>query len=138
MNEPLINVGRFFKRQFLFQRMEVIMSKFMDLLRGPALGVIIMIILLAGAIIITAFAALIAQMSLLLRLKLWNTSEKHTEGVRSETEKKDNRQETYAQRPSTQETQRTSSPNRQHSPQAVVVEPDANEVIDAVWWETER
>ena len=60
------------------------MSQLMDLLRGPALGVIVMIILLAGAIIITAFAALIAQMSLLFRLKPWITSEKHTEGVGSD------------------------------------------------------
>ena len=36
------------------------MSQLMDLLRGPALGVIVMIILMAGVLIITAFAALIA------------------------------------------------------------------------------
>ena len=46
-----------------------------------------MIFLLAGVITVTAFAALIAQMSLLLRLKSWNTSEKHPEGARSETGK---------------------------------------------------
>ena len=40
------------------------MSQLMDLLRGPALGVIVMIILMAGVLIITAFAALSAQMSL--------------------------------------------------------------------------
>jgi hypothetical protein len=133
-----MNVGRFFKRQILFQRMEVNMSQLMDLLRGPALGVIVMIILLAGAIIITAFAALIAQMSLLLRLRPWNTSEKHTERVGSETGKGDNPQEPYEQRSSAHETQRASSPGRQRSPQLVVVEPNANEVIDAVWWETVR
>ena len=121
------------------------MSQLMDLLRGPALGVIVMIILLAGAIIITAFAALIAQMSLLFRLKPWNNSEKHTEGVGSETGKGDNPQEPYEQRSSAHETQRASSPDRQRSPsehprrgQVVVVEPNANEVIDAVWWETVR
>ena len=71
-----MNVGHFWKRQILFQRLEVKMSQLMDLLRGPALGVVFMIFLLAGVIIVTAFAALIAQMSLLLRLKPWNTSEK--------------------------------------------------------------
>ena len=35
-----MNVGWFFKRQILFQRLEVNMSQLMDLLRGPALGVI--------------------------------------------------------------------------------------------------
>ena len=109
-----MNVGRFFKRQILFQRMEVNMSQLMDLLRGPALGVIVMIILLAGAIIITAFAALIAQMSLLFRLKPWNTSEKQTEGVEK---KGDNPQGPSEQRSSAHETQRASSPDLQRSPQ---------------------
>ena len=54
------------------------MSQLMDLLRGPALGVISMIILMAGVLIITAFAALIGQMSLLFRLLPWNASEKRS------------------------------------------------------------
>ena len=107
------------------------MSQLMDLLRGPALGVISMIILMAGVLIITAFAALIAQMSLLFRLRPWNTSEK-----RSETGKEDYPQESYEQRSSARENQQASSQSRQRSPQVVVVEPNANEVIDAVWWET--
>lgn len=107
------------------------MSQLMDLLRGPALGVISMIILMAGVLIITAFAALIAQMSLLFRLRPWNTSEK-----RSETGKEGYPQETYKQPSAIREDQRASSPHRQCSPQVVVVEPNANEVIDAVWWET--
>ncbi|MHB1338285.1 MAG: hypothetical protein ACYCXH_00010 [Bellilinea sp.] len=107
------------------------MSQLMDLLRGPALGVISMIILMAGVLIITAFAALIAQMSLLFRLKPWNTSEK-----RSETGKECYPQESYEQRSSARENQQASSQSRQRSPQVVVVEPNANEVIDAVWWET--
>ena len=81
------------------------MSQLMDLLRGPALGVIVMIILMAGVLIITAFAALIAQMSLLLRLRPWNTSEK-----RSETGKEGYPQETFEQRSATREDQRASSP----------------------------
>jgi len=114
------------------------MSQLMDLLRGPALGVIGMIILMAGVLIITAFAALIAQMSLLLRLRPWNTSEK-----RSETGKEGYPQEAYEQHSATREDQRGSSPHRQRSPsehphggQVVVVEPNANEVVDAIWWET--
>jgi len=107
------------------------MSQLMDLLRGPALGVISMIILMAGVLIITAFAALIAQMSLLFRLRPWNTSEK-----RSETGKEGYPQESYEQRSSARENQQASSQSRQRSPQVVVVEPNTNEVIDAVWWET--
>ena len=114
------------------------MSQLMDLLRGPALGVIVMIILMAGVLIITAFAALIAQMSLLFRLRPWNTSEK-----RSETGKESYPQETNEQRSSAREDQGASSPHRQRSPsedprrgQVVVVEPNANEVVDAIWWET--
>ena len=126
-----MNVGWFFKRQILFQRLEVNMSQLMDLLRGTALGVISMIILMAGVLIITAFAALIAQMSLLFRLKPWNTSEK-----RSETGKEGYPQESYEQRSSARENQQPSSQSRQRSPQVVVVEPNANEVIDAVWWES--
>ena len=126
-----MNVGWFFKRQILFQRLEVNMSQLMDLLRGPALGVISMIILMAGILIITAFAALIAQMSLLFRLRPWNTSEK-----RSETGKEGYPQESNEQRSSARESQQASSQSRQRSPQVVVVEPNTNEVIDAVWWET--
>ena len=106
------------------------MSQLMDLLRGPALGVISMIILMAGVLIITAFAALIAQMSLLFRLKPWNTSEK-----RSETGKEGYPQESYEQRSSARENQQASSQSRQRSPQVVVVEPNTNEVVDAIWWE---
>ena len=107
------------------------MSQLMDLLRGPALGVIVMIILMAGVLIITAFAALIAQMSLLFRLRPWNTSEK-----RSENGNEGYPQETFEQRSATREDQRASSPHRQRSPQVVVVEPNMNEVVDAIWWET--
>jgi len=137
LGESFMNVGGSFKRQILFQRMEVNMSQLMDLLRGPALGVISMIILMAGVLIITAFAALIAQMSLLFRVKPWNTSEK-----RSETGQERYPQEPFEQRSSTRENQQASSQNRQRSSsehpqrgQVVVVEPNTNEVVDAIWWE---
>ena len=48
------------------------MSSMMELLRAPALGMVVMIIILGGAILISALAALVAQVSLLLRLKPWN------------------------------------------------------------------
>ena len=113
------------------------MSQWMELLRGPVLGVIVMIILMAGVLIITAFAALMAQMGLLFRLKSWNTSEK-----RSEIGKRGYPQEPYGQCFATRETQRASSPHHQRSPsehprrgQVVAVEPNGNEVVDAVWWQ---
>ena len=37
------------------------MNSILDILRGPALGVVVMIFALAGVIVITAFAALVAQ-----------------------------------------------------------------------------
>jgi hypothetical protein len=114
------------------------MSQGLDLLRGPVLGVIGMIMLLAGVILITAFAALIAQMSLLLRLKPWNTSEKRTENSGSESGNGDNPQGPNEQRSAAHENQRASSPERQNSPQMVVIEPNADEIVDAVWWEAVR
>ena len=45
------------------------MKEILEALRGPALGVVIMIILFGGVVVITAFAALIAQVGLLLRLR---------------------------------------------------------------------
>ena len=101
------------------------MSQLMDILRGPALGVVFMIILLAGVIIITAFAALIAQTSLLLRLKPWQTSNEQSSAKSSP--------------------QVATAPERQRSPsehprrgQVVVYEPKPNEVIDADGWQEVR
>ena len=122
--QSLINVGQILKRQILFQRLEVKMSQLMDLLRGPALGVIFMVILLAGVIIVTAFAALIAQMSLLLRLNPRNTSEKSF-AVQASDERS-----TVKSTP-----QRATAPDRQRSPQVVVIEPNTNEVVDTIWWQ---
>jgi len=133
-----MNVGCTWKRQILFQRLEVKMSQLMDLLRGPALGVVFMIFLLAGVIIVTAFAALIAQMSLLLRLKPWNTSEKYPEGVRSETGKSNTWQASDEQSIAKSKPQRATATERQRSTQVVVFEPNANEVVDEVWWQEVR
>ena len=45
------------------------MKEILEALRGPALGVVIMIILFGGVVVITSFAALIAQVGLLLRMR---------------------------------------------------------------------
>jgi hypothetical protein len=119
-----MNVGHILKRQMLFQRLEVKMSQLMNLVRGPALGVVVMILLLAGVLIVTAFAALIAQMSLQLRLKPWNTSDK------SSSRETSDEQGTVKGKP-----QRATGSEHQDSPQVVVIEPNVSEVVDAVWWQ---
>ena len=45
------------------------MTEILEGLRGPVLGLIFVIFALAGMIVTAAFAALVAQMSLLLRLR---------------------------------------------------------------------
>jgi hypothetical protein len=45
------------------------MKEILEALRGPALGVVVMIILLAGVLVITALAALIAQIGLFMRFR---------------------------------------------------------------------
>lgn len=107
------------------------MSQFMDWLRAPVFGVIVMIILMAGVLISTIFAALMAQMSLLFRLRPWNHSEKRTESG-----KEDPLQQDWRQSSSARGKQNAATVHRQGSPQVVVMEPDGNEVVDAVWWET--
>ncbi|MCE5208092.1 MAG: hypothetical protein LLG42_07230 [Chloroflexi bacterium] len=118
------------------------MSQVMGLLRGPALVVIAMIILLAGFILFSAFAALIAQMALLFKLKPWKASQKHPEWTGSEIGKEQSSQEQYERYSSANETKRSSPSNCQGSPsehprrgQVVVNEPSVNEVVDAVWWQ---
>jgi len=102
------------------------MSHIMDLLRGPVLGVIFVIFLISGAIIITAFAALVAQMGLLLRLKSSNNPEqgRHLDNPSTARQPFERRQLTTLE--------------RQRSPQVVVFEPNADEVVDAVWWQERR
>lgn len=45
------------------------MSEVLEVLRGPVVGVIFVVFALAGIIVTAAFAALIAQMGLLLRMR---------------------------------------------------------------------
>jgi hypothetical protein len=105
------------------------MSELMDLLRGPALGVIVMILLLAGVLLITAFAALMAQMGLLVRMRSWNTSEKQSQGQGSGSGNGTRQQGSYGFSASGRDNPQSSAT------QVVVLEPDANEVVDAVWRE---
>jgi len=138
LGESFMNVGHSWKRQILFQRLEVKMSQLIDLLRGPVLGVVFMILLLAGVIIVTAFAALIAQLSLLLRLKPWNIPQKPSDGVRSETGQSTTWQAPLDRRSAKSDPRQQTTLERQRSPQVVVFEPNANEVVDAVWWQEVR
>ena len=107
------------------------MSQWMDLLRGPALGVIAMILLIAVVVIITAFAALIAQMALLLRLRPWSTAEKKDNSAGTEPYSQNSRVPYTAVRENRQD-----YPKPRRNSQPVVVKPEDSEVIDAVWWET--
>lgn len=88
------------------------MNSILDNLRGPALGVVVMIFALAGVIVITAFAALIAQVSLLLRLRPWQTQPAA-------------KPQSVADSPVTYSTH--------GSPKRSVREPDEEEVIDGEW-----
>lgn len=101
------------------------MSGWMDLLRGPALGVVIMIGLTAVVIIVTAFAALIAQMALLLRLRPWNTAEKKDSGS--------------INIPTPETGRATYAAIRENRPDYSIgqreTQPENHGVIDAVWWE---
>lgn len=89
------------------------MHSLLDILRGPALGVVLMIIALAGVIVVTAFAALIAQVGLLIRLRPWQPQPVTKPQVAA-----DNRQASYSAR---------------RSPSYSVREPDESEIIDTDW-----
>ncbi len=89
------------------------MNSILDILRGPALGVVVMIFALAGVIVITAFAALIAQVSLLLRLRPWQAQPAA-------------KPQTVPDSPVSYSTSR--------SPKRSVREQEEEEVIDAEWW----
>lgn len=93
------------------------MSQVMDVLRGPALGVILMIFLLAGVVLITAFAALVAQFGLFLRWRPQTVPGRETDSAaRVDTGEQILKERN---RPSAQVAQEE-------------VPPD--EIIDAEWW----
>lgn len=121
------------------------MSEWMDLLRGPALGVIFMIFLLAGVIVICAGAALVAQTSLLLRLKPWNGSDKPMDTKERASGEGGNRQEGNKPACTVHENRQTYSFD-QGSPleyskgehprrgQMMVSEPEAKEMAEPFGW----
>ncbi len=87
------------------------MHSLLDILRGPALGVVLMIFALAGIIVITAFAALLAQVGLLMRLRPWQPQPVAKPLA-------ENRPVSYSTR---------------RSPRRSVREPDEYEAIDPDW-----
>lgn len=87
------------------------MQSLLDILRGPALGVVIMILALAGVIVVTAFAALIAQVGLLMRLRPWQP-------------------QPVAK---AQAVNQAASQTTRRSPRYSVREPDESEAIDPDW-----
>ncbi|MBI4927566.1 MAG: hypothetical protein HY835_07360 [Anaerolineae bacterium] len=87
------------------------MHSLLDILRGPAVGVVIMIIALAGVIVVTAFAALIAQVGLLMRLRPWQPQP----AVKA------------------QAVNQHASQSTRRSPRYSVREPDESEAIDPDW-----
>jgi hypothetical protein len=67
----LLNAGWFIS---ILNVRRSMMKEIVEGLRGPALGVVFVIVALAGTIVVAAFAALVAQMSLLLRLRSRETN----------------------------------------------------------------
>ena len=111
------------------------MVQLMDLLRGPVFWVVILIILFAGAILFTAFAALIAQICLLLRLKPWNAPQRQTDQMGSYHDERSPLQNSagvpfrkgYRLKANT-----SARASAQHGFDAGAGSP---EVVDAAWWQ---
>ncbi len=114
----------------LIQRLEGKVNHIMDLLRGPALGVIFMIFLLAGVILVTASAALVAQVGLVLRLKPWNTPQQGGNQRGPAAAENLSKEQSYAGSP----LKNASFTDDQSSPHMAVTQQGAGEVIDADWW----
>ena len=93
------------------------MHSLLDILRGPALGVVLMIIVLAGMIVVTAFASLIAQVGLLMRLRPWQP-QPVAKPQAADKLPIDNRSASYSTR---------------RSPRHSVREPDEYDAIDPDW-----
>jgi hypothetical protein len=97
------------------------MKEIVEGLRGPMLGVVFVLIALAGTIVVAAFAALVAQMSLLLRLRpRENTNRAPTnEGYR------------------VSEPQRPYATRKSRSPKDSALEQEGEEVVDGIWWQVQ-
>jgi hypothetical protein len=94
------------------------MKEIVEGLRGPAFGVVFVLIALAGTIVVAAFAALVAQMSLLLRLRPRENTNRVQTG------------ESYR----VSESQSSYSVPKSRSPKDSALEQDGAEVIEGVWW----
>jgi hypothetical protein len=98
------------------------------------MGVVFMIFLFAGVILITASAALVAQVGLALRLKPWNTPQQGGHQRGPDQPEKMATEQPYAGNAQ----QRAPFTDGQSSPQMAVTHEDAGEVIDADWWQEVR
>ncbi|MBI9050035.1 MAG: hypothetical protein JEZ00_11485 [Anaerolineaceae bacterium] len=92
------------------------MAQWMDLLRGPVLGVIMMIMFLAGVLIISAFAALMAQMGLLFKSTTRHTSQRVGAVDGGETDKRVAWQTPAGQEPVNWQPQNVANAESQRSP----------------------
>jgi hypothetical protein len=93
------------------------MKELLEGLRGPALGLVIMFLAVAGMLVTAAFAALVAQMSLLLRLRPRENKQTGSGAARSS---------------------QSASSQVNRSPKISVEEPKTEEIVDAVWWQEMR
>ena len=95
------------------------MKEILEGLRGPVLGMVMVILFLAGTIVVAAFAALVAQMSLLLRLR-----------PRERT-----RQASPRNGPDVAGARQAAYSSTYPSPRSAVYERPNEDVVDAVWWQ---
>jgi hypothetical protein len=116
------------------------MAQWMDLLRGPVLGVIMMIMLLAGVLIISAFAALMAQMGLLFKTTSKHTMASTARGNDAEGEARNCWHTPDGQNPANWHTQNATNAESQRSPsghprreQMVVYEHNGVNSLDVGW-----
>lgn len=116
------------------------MAQWMDLLRGPVVGVIVMIMLLAGVLIVSAFAALVAQMGLLFKSPTKHTSQRDHNVDGGETDKRVSWQTPDGQNPANWQPQNAANAESQRSPsehprrgQMVVYEHNGVDSMDAGW-----
>jgi hypothetical protein len=111
------------------------MVQLMDLLRGPVFWVVILIILFAGAILFTAFAALIAQICLLLRLKPWNAPQRQTDQMGSYHDERSASQNSTGFQFRKGYRLKANTSARASAQQGFDAGAGSPEVVDAVWWQ---
>lgn len=95
------------------------MKEIFEGLRGPVLGMVVVILILAGTIVISAFAALVAQMSLLFRLRPRENAQPASTARGHEVA----------------DARQPASSSDYPSPQLAVYERANEDVVDAVWWQ---